>query len=232
MRQPDILGNPFDFAALVEDVGYPTVVFGQLRIDRRAGWMRVLSRLTPGERRALLRLPAFRRHLVVATPNARARLRQWFHDETSLPPLSVAERRAWIQDRVNLFGDEDFSPIIVAALMGLPDYIVDSVIPEVAFIGVGRNSTGWFSSSAFIHPEGHRLPHTIVLGPTSDVLIALHEIGHAWHAPSATRDAVAITVQGHEGLYQIAAAQGWSHRVDAHQRREERLAWGFAYAFL
>jgi hypothetical protein len=231
-RRPDLIGNPYDFQRLVEDLNYPTVTLGVLRVDGRQMWEAIGDRLTPGERRQLLRMPAFRRRLLVATAGARSRVRHWLNTETPIPAQSSAERRAWIHERVWLYGDEDFLPIITQAVVHFPDVVLAALLPAVAFIGVGRNSRAWFVGGSFIHRNGHRLRHTIVLGPATNEDTVRHECGHAFCAVLPTEtDTPALSVLGEQGVLQLAADEGWSHRIDEHQQREERLAWGFAYAW-
>jgi hypothetical protein len=215
------------FAQLVADLGCPTVMYGSFKISGRAGWADAIPRSTRRERQQLLK--RLRRPLMLATPEARARFKSWRKTVRPQPPMAPTERRAWIRDRVELHGDESFLPIIVDALITVPDYVVDTVLAEVAWVGVGLNSTAWFSSTCFMTRDGNRLPHVVVLGPRADPRVIRHETGHAWFAqqPSADR-APAVSVHGVAGLRELATAQGWSHRIDDDSARQERLADAFA----
>jgi hypothetical protein len=144
--------------------------------------------------------------------------------------MSSAERRAWIHEHLYVYGDEDFILIITSALMMLPFVVVGTLLPTVAFLGVGVTSRGWFTGGDFIHRDGHHLPHKIALGPTADEQTVLHECGHSFvESFPLTGETPALSTLGALALRQLG--RDWSRSMDKHEQQEERLAYAFAFAW-
>jgi hypothetical protein len=221
---PDILGRS-RFAALVEDLEWPTIVLGQVVVCGRPSWRRVLARATPPERlTALKALP-----LLQATAYGRRRFATW-QGVNRLPALAAGRLEASLRERVAFYGDSALLPVVVAALALAPAPVRESALAEVAFVAVGVDSVAWTGAAAFGDRDGRRKLRVVVLGPNADVRIVLHELGHTWNAP-VDDGHVAVTAGGEAAVLELARVEGWSDRVELLSAKSERLADACAQAW-
>jgi hypothetical protein len=130
-----------------------------------------------------------------------------------------------------MYGDLSFLPRVVSAVRVLPEAVRWMVVTNTAFLTVGHDSVAWTSSGVLVDRDGRLRDRLIVLGPDAGIDIVVHELAHVWHAPFEGYHQ-AICAQGEAGLRALARAQGWAHRIDAHEARSERLADGCATAWL
>jgi hypothetical protein len=220
------------FRALIErDLSFPPVTFRERVIAGAEAWAPIIDGATPLERRALI--VALGDALSTATPEGRTRAEDWHRSGT--PRAGVGDEEAWIDERLQAYGDRSMVPRIVAALHLTPEPVRWAALMTVAFLSVGRDSIAWTSSALFVDQHDRIRARIIVLGPTADVDIILHEIAHVWHAPvlrELEEWRPALCTLGEIGIKALADLQGWRSRIADHEARHERLADGLAAAWL
>jgi hypothetical protein len=121
-------------------------------------------------------------------------------------------------------------PMVIEALSRAPAAVRDFVLDNAVWLGVGCEAIAWTSSSRFADRKGRGRPRVIVLGPATDIEIALHEAAHIFHDVSSEHTQ-AIPVVGEFALHDYAAENGLTEMFTSIVSRKERLARACAWAW-
>src|SRR5262245_23755619 len=113
---------------------WPRITAYGRRLDGESDWRRIVARMLPRERHAVLRQLG-RYWLMVCTAPGRAHLRQWL-DQGAPPP-------AWPP---RVYGDIEAVPLIRAACATLPKPVRHRVLELVSFDAVGFSSRAWIAA--------------------------------------------------------------------------------------
>lgn len=170
------------------------------------------------------------------------------HGATLVTAPGVARLRRWLEagkpepdpDRLTFSGDEPLRELVLAAIAMLPPPVAWHAVVAVVWIGVGRSSRAWTSGMPRwpAPPAGDQL-HLVVVGPTADIGVVGHELGHSWHrrfqpfAFGTGRDPVAFAAAVLADIEDPAERRAQHERFDRQHVQEEALAdatarrWGF-----
>jgi hypothetical protein len=244
--------GPAEFAAILAATGWPRITFGRRVVEGEAAWRSVTP--SPANRRAVLARLG-RRELLVATPEARGRLRAWLDAiaaQKALPredgggmaknrpgpdaPVTLTElgidkklslSSEAIRARLAFFGDSSFIPIIVAGLQRAPAPVLEAVLDEAVFLGVGRDCGAWTMANHFYGPDGKPRHRVVNLGPNTTQWLVLHESRHVFDSPRVAegkQPLPAISADGEAGLHRWAVAEGFHDQMERRTELLELLA--------
>ena len=220
----------WQFSALVEDLEYPCVRYRDATLQG-SDWSPLLRYATRDDRAELITLLA--NVLSTATANGRQRLERWH--QAGAPDPEPGQVKDWISANLRHFGDRSMLRDVVEAISCLPAPVRWTVVTATVFVSVGRDSLGWTSSSAFLSTSAAPRERAIVLGPQATIAVILHECAHSHHSPVYAADVdpmPAVCSQGEAAFRALAATEGWALRLDALERRQERLADACATSWL
>jgi hypothetical protein len=233
-------------AALVADLGHPRVRFSEhLTIEGAEGWRRVLEQSpspTPPEERRLLELllahagvnldplPSWVCPELVATKAARDRLRAWVDADSVAPTADDLVRK------LRYMGDSEIREVVLIALHErIPPCVVECVLDEFLFVGVGWSAGGYMMRVAA--PPGPRLSLIPLSGASRDAEIVmdlvLHECAHGYTL-SAPKALIATESYYNECALELLRAARDDDRMREileDQRHDERAADALARAW-
>jgi hypothetical protein len=217
------------------DTSWPEVTYGDRQIRGEPGWLSVIARASPNERRDLLaRLGP---HLLTLGEGAR-RLQAWPDIAPSAHPIARLDRRG-LRHVIAYYGDVELLAIVLDGLMIAPPIVRVAVVEEAVIEGVGWSTLAWTSGIHFASPDegAPRRRRINLCGASRDAEAIrrafLHECGHVWaHAPADPELDVCPLATGVEAVHALAAEEGWEALARPERERVERLADTLAAAWL
>lgn len=131
-------------------------------------------------RSRLLGGPEWLCHQLVATLDAREKLRAWIDD--GAPQADVHE----LLCRVRAHGELEMTFHIIEVLLAIPPCVARYVCQSVVFLTVGDKTLGWCGPAPVVHAEQFLIALSYPKTTARLRNVIAHEVAHAWLFPTPT----------------------------------------------